>query len=153
MNWKQKKRVGIVVSVLACLLVAGAIFGFAAVVWKAWVRSGNAVTAIENLKTIDAVERQYYATHGRKFGTFDELVRERLLDARFSGEAPVVDGYVYQLTISQDTTHGSTYVLTANPLNSSTGRNHLYRDSKSDVIRINSDRRAGPDDPPVIYKP
>ena len=147
------KKIVIGVAGVVCLFAAGILLWVAAAGWKAWVRSGNAVTAIQNLKTIGRAETQHYASHGRKYGTFQELVSERLLDARFNGEAPVVDGYVYNLTISHNATNGSTYVLTANPLNSSTGRNHFYVDSKSDVIRINSFGRAGPDDPPVIYKP
>ena len=154
MTRTRKIVIGVVGGVLVCLVaIAGILVGAATVGWRAAVRSGNAVAAIKALETIAAIQNQYYATHGRKFGTFDELASEQLLDSRFRGEAPVVDGYVYKLTISHNAANGSTYVVTANPLNSSTGRNHFYRDSTSDVIRVNSDRIAGPDDPPVIYKP
>jgi hypothetical protein len=152
MTRTQKIVIGVAV-VLVCLFAAGVLLWVAAAGWKASVRSGNAVTAIQNLKTIGWAETQYYTTQGRKYGTFQELFREQLIDARFAVEAPVVDGYVYQITISQNATHGSTYVLTANPLDSSTGRNHFYVDSTSDVIRVNSSRRAGSDDPPLLYKP
>ena len=154
MTRTRKIVFGVVSGVLVCLLlIAGILVGAATIGWRAAVRSGNAVAAIQHLKTIDLAQRQYYAAHARRFGTFADLVSEQLLDSRFNGDAPVVDGYVYQLTISQQAANGSTYVLTANPLNSSTGRNHFYLDSTSDVIRVNSDRTASPHDPPVIYKP
>ncbi|HKP38882.1 MAG TPA: hypothetical protein VJT71_18635 [Pyrinomonadaceae bacterium] len=149
MTRTRKIVIAVVGGVLVCLVViAGILVGAATVGWRAAVRSGNAVAAIKALETIDAAERQYHATQGQKYGTFQDLVREQLVDSRFNTEAPVVDGYVYKLTISHNG-----YVVTANPLNSSTGRNHFYRDSTSDVIRVNSDRIAGPGDPPVIYKP
>lgn len=154
MTRTQKIVIGVGSGVLVCfIIIAGIVVGAATVGWRAAVRSGNAAAAIRHLKTIGFVQNQYFATHGRKYGTFDDLARESLIDARFRGETPVVDGYVYQLTISQNATVGSMYVVTANPLDSSTGRNHFYVDSTSGVIRVNSFRRAGPDDPPVLYKP
>jgi hypothetical protein len=132
------------------LAVAGVLLGAAVIGWKSALRSGNEAATIQNLKTIGAVEIQYYNTHGRKFGTFEELIREKFLNKRFKGEPPLVDGYVFTLTVNPATGNArSSYVVTADPQDSSTGANHFYRDSLSDEIRVNPDRRAGPDDPPL----
>jgi Tfp pilus assembly protein PilE len=145
MTRTQKIVLGFVIGVVVCLFIAGILLGAAHVGWKSAVRAGNEAATIQNLKTIGTVERQYYVSHGRKFGTFEELVREQLVDARFRDEAAVVDGYVLTLTINP--TSGNTqpkYVVTADPQQSSTGINHFYRDSSSDEIRVNPDHWAGP---------
>lgn len=151
MTRTKKIVIGVVIGVLVCLFViAGVLFGAAFIGWKSAVRAGNEAATIQDLKTISAVEIQYYNTHGRKFGTFEDLTREKFLNERFRGEALLVDGYVLTLTINPATGNArSSYVITADPLNSSTGTNHFYLDSSSNEIRVNPDRRAGPDDPPL----
>jgi Tfp pilus assembly protein PilE len=149
MTQTQKVVLGFAIGVLVCLLlITGILVRAATIGWKAAMRSGDETAAIQSLKTIDVVQKQYYATHARKFGTFEDLTREQLLDVRFRREAPVVDGYVYQLTIAGDISNArQMYLLTADSLNSSTGTNHFYRDSSSDEVRFNPEHRAGPNDP------
>jgi Tfp pilus assembly protein PilE len=149
MTRTKKTILGLAIGVLVCLLlITGVLVGAATIGWKSAVRSGNETAAIKSVRTIAAIEIQYYNTHGRKFGTFEELVNESLLDARFKGEAPVVDGYVYHLTINQSAANSQPmYFVTADPQDSSTGRNHFYLDSSSDEIRVSPNQKAGPKDP------
>jgi Tfp pilus assembly protein PilE len=149
MTRTKKIVLGLAIGVLVCLLlITGMLIGAATIGWKSAVRAGNESVAILNLRTIAAIENQYHNTHGRRFGTFEELTGEQLLDARFRGEAPVVDGYVYQLTINQTAANGQAmFVVTADPQDSSAGTNHFYRDSSSDEVRVNPHQRAGPKDP------
>lgn len=149
MTRTQKTILALVIGVpVGLLLIAAVLVGAAIRGHEAAMRAGNETVAIKILETIAAEENYYVATHRLRFGTFAELVNESLIDARFKGEAPVVDGYVYQLTINQPAPNAQPmFALTADPQDSSTGRNHFYRDSSSEEIRFNPDRRAGPKDP------
>jgi Tfp pilus assembly protein PilE len=153
MTRTQKTVLGIAIGVLVCSLViavVGILLGAATVSWKSAVRAGNEVAAKKSLRTIAPIEIQYYNTHNRKFGTFEELIGEQLLDARFRGQAPVVDGYVYQLTIGGGTSNAQPiYFVTADPQDRSTGTTHFYLDSSSREIHVNPNQRAGPNDPPL----
>ena len=155
MTRTKKIILGLAIGLLVCLLlVTGVLVGAATIGWKSAVRSGNETSALKGVSTIAAIETQYFNTHGRKFGTFEELVHESLIDARFRGEAPVVDGYVYHLTINQSAANGQLmYLVTADPQDSSTGRNHFYLDSSSYEIRVNPNQKAGPNDPAWQKKP
>lgn len=151
MTVTRKIVIGVATGVLVCLLlVAGVVIGAATIGWRSAVRSGNEAATSKSLQTIGFVQKQYYATHGRKYGTFAELIGEQLLDARFKADAPVVDGYVYRLTINPTGANAQPmYAVTADPLDSSTGTKHFYGDSSSREIRVNPNQRAGPNDPPL----
>lgn len=151
MSRTQEIVIGVVSVVLACLLlIAGILVGAATIGWRSAVRSGNEAASIQNLKAIGWAETRYYATQGRKYGMLEELASEQLIDARFKADAPVVDGYVYQLTIVAGTSNArQMYFVTADPMDSSTGTSHFYRNSSSEEIRGNPDHRAGPNDPPL----
>jgi Tfp pilus assembly protein PilE len=149
MTRTKKTVLGIAIGVLVCSVVAAGfvLVGAVTIGWKSAMRAGNETAAIKTLRTIAAVETQYYNTHGRKFGTFGELADEQLLDARFRGEAPIVDAYVYRLTIVGDSSNApQKYVVTADPQDGSAGINHFYLDSSSGEIHVNSNQRAGPND-------
>jgi Tfp pilus assembly protein PilE len=150
MTRTQKIVIGLAVPVLVCLFIAGVLFGAAVIGFKSAVRAGNEAATIQDLKTISAIEIQYYNTHERQFGTFEDLIRQKFLNERFKGEPPITDGYVFTLKVSQVTGNGrSSYVLTADPQDSKTGTNHFYLDSSLTEICVNPDRRAGPNDPPL----
>jgi hypothetical protein len=151
MTRTQKIVTGVVIAVLVCLLAAGGfLFGAALIGWRAATRAGNEAATVQNLRTIGAVEIQYYNTHGRRFGTFEDLIREELLSDKFKGEAPVTDGYVLKLTVTSATANANaSYSVTADPQDDNTGRNHFYFDSSLEEIRINPNHRAGPNDPPL----
>ena len=131
--------------ILCFVLLAAAIFGH-----RAANRAGNEAATIQNLRTIGALEIQYYNTHGRRFGTFEDLTREQFLSAKFRGEAPVTDGYVLNLTVTPATANATaSYSVTADPQDDGAGTKHFYLDSSSNEIRVNPNHRAGPNDPPL----
>jgi hypothetical protein len=103
-----------------------------------------------DLKTIAAVEIQYYNTHSRTFGTLDQLIKEEMLSFKFSGSPPAADGYVFILRLTPKTSgQQGSYVLNADPQSNATGGKHFYVDSTSPTIRVNQDQPAGPNDPPL----
>ncbi|MEK6336932.1 MAG: hypothetical protein AABM67_18570 [Acidobacteriota bacterium] len=139
--------IGVVAVVLLVVIAIGILIGASVIGWKSALRSGNEAATIQNLGTIAAVEIQYYNAHSRNFGTFEQLVQDGF-DARFSGNPPVVDGYVFTLKLVPKTaSQASSYKLNADPESSSSGKNHFYLESADGVIRVNADHPAGPDDP------
>jgi hypothetical protein len=116
--------------------------------FRAATRAGYEAATLQNLKTIAAVEAQYFITHKRSFGTSDQLISEQMLNSKFSGNPAVVDGYVFTLSLARKPDGASSwYKITADPQDESTGRNHFYLDSDEGRIRVNPDGQAGPTDP------
>jgi Tfp pilus assembly protein PilE len=143
---------GIIISVVAVVLLVVIAIGTSVSfhLWRAAKRSGNEAATVQNLKTIAAVQIQYYNTHNRTFGTFDQLIKDGLLDARFAGDLPLVDGYTFTLKVTTRTASVKTsYTLNADPQSGASGRNHFYLDSTSFAINVNADQPAGPNDPPL----
>jgi type II secretory pathway pseudopilin PulG len=150
MTKAEKVIIGIVVVVLVGLAVLGVILGAAVYGWKAAQRAGNEAATIQNMKTIAAVEIQYYNTHNRTFGTFDQLIKEQMLTSKFSGDRPASDGYILSLKVTPKTANQpSSYTLSADSQSDSTGKRHFYLDSASATIHVNSDQTAGAGDPPL----
>jgi Tfp pilus assembly protein PilE len=146
----KKIIIGVVALVLLIAIVIGIVVAAGFVSWKAAVRSGNEAAALQHLKTITAAELQYYHLHTRTFGTFDQLIKDGLLDARFSGDLPVVDGYTFSLKVTPKTASVQTwYALNADPKGTSTGKNHFYVDPTAAAIHLNADQPARASDPPV----
>ncbi len=138
----------IVIAIIA-LLIGAATYAF-----RSAQIQGHETATIKALDTISVVELQYFNTHNRTFGTFDQLVNEKLLDVRFSGTPPVVDGYILTLKVTPKTTsQQASYTLNADPQQTdgvgATGRNHFYIDSTAGTKHVNPDQTAGPNDPPL----
>lgn len=107
-------------------------------------RAGNEAATIQNLKTIKAVETQYFNNH-QTFATLDQLVKEELLSSRFAVHPPIIDGYAFGLII--ESAPVSSFTLSADPASDSTGTKHYYLESNSDDIHVNRTAPAGPNDP------
>ena len=107
-------------------------------------RAGNEAATIQNLKTINAVEAQYFIKH-QTFATLDQLVKEQLLSSRFAVHPLVVDGYALGLII--ESAPVSSFTLSADPVSDSTVAKHYYIESISGDIHVNLAAPAGPNDP------
>src|ERR1051325_2305920 len=82
----------IVIAIIGILIAVG-VTG-----WKAAVKAANEAAAIKTLRTIAEQQMLYYNSHQRSsFGTFDEMLKENMLDTRFAGTSPIVDGYGFQM--------------------------------------------------------
>ena len=142
-HW-QKVLIGLAIAFVAGLFLLGFFAGVAVYGFRAAQRAGNETATVQNMKTIAAVEAQYFITHNRRFGSFDELMKEDMLSSKLAGSPPLADGYAFDLRID-----GSSYKLNADPINDTYGKNHFYLDSTSPAIHVNPDHQAGPDDPLV----
>ena len=139
----------IVIAIIGILIAVG-ITG-----WKAALRSANEAAAIKSMRTVAEQQMLYYNSKQRTtFGTFEELRRENLLDNRYDGTTPVVEGYIFTLrVIPRSTTQQAGYTLNADPQISegvsATGKNHFYLDSDTNTIRVNDSAPATVSDPSI----
>src|SRR4030081_2090030 len=117
------------IELMIVIAIIGILIGAAVYGWNAAQKAGNEAATMQNLKTIAAVQIQYYNTHSRTFGTFEQLVKEQMLTSKFDGNPPSPDGYVYTMKVTPKTAGSPTsYTLNCDPQTDTTGTNHFYID-------------------------
>ena len=139
----------IVIAIIGILIAVG-VTG-----WKAAVKAANEAAAIKNLRTIAEQQMLFYNAHQRSaFGTFEEMRKENLLDAKWDSNPPVVEGYVFTMkVIPKSPSQQPGYTINADPQVSegvgATGKNHYFIDSDSATTHVNSSQPATAADPPI----
>jgi prepilin-type N-terminal cleavage/methylation domain-containing protein len=135
------------IELMIVIAIIGILIGAAVMGWQAATRAGNEAATLQNLRTIAAVQIQYYNTHSRSFGTFEQLTKEQLLSSKFAGSPPYVDGYILTLKVTPKTaTSTSSYTLNGDPISTGDGTTHFYIDNTDSSIHVNSTQPAGPND-------
>jgi type IV pilus assembly protein PilE len=135
------------IELMIVIAIIGILIGAAVYGWKAAQKAGNEAATLQNLKTIAAVQIQYYNTHGRTFGTFEQLVKDQMLSSKFAGNPPNVDGYILNMKVTPKTaTSPTSYTLNADPQSEAAAGRHFYIDSGDGSIHVNQDQPAGPND-------
>jgi prepilin-type N-terminal cleavage/methylation domain-containing protein len=143
------------IELMIVIAIIGILIGVGIVGYRAAIRAANEAAAVKTLRSIAEQQMLYYNAHQRStFGTFEEMRKENLLDSRFDGTTPVVDGYVYTMkVIPKSTTTQPTYTVNADPQvptgTGATGTNHYYVDSDTNTIHVNRDQPATANDPPI----
>src|SRR6266850_5922416 len=136
------------IELMIVIAIIGILIGAAVVTFRASQKSGNEAATMQNIRTIAAVQIQYYNTHARTFGTFEQMVKEQMLTSKFAGNPPSTDGYIFTLKVTPKTAGAPTsYTLNADPQTESSGTNHFYIDSTDSSIHINAAQPAGSADP------
>ena len=154
-NNRSAERGFSLIELMIVIAIIGILIAVGVTGWKAAVRSTNEAAAIKELRTIAEQQMLYYNSHQRSaFGTFDEMLKENLLDTRFAGSTPVVDGYVFQMrVVPKSTTTQPGFAINSDPQVTdgvgATGKNHFYLDSESNTIHVNPTQPATVADPPI----
>jgi prepilin-type N-terminal cleavage/methylation domain-containing protein len=134
------------IELMIVIAIIGILIGAAVIGYKAAMKSGYEAATLQNMNTIAAVQIQFFNTHSRSFGTFEQLTKDAGLSSKFSGNPPVADGYTYTLKVVPKTpSSASSYTLNADPQD--TSGSHFYLDSNDSSLHVNPSQSAGPNDP------
>ena len=154
-NTKKNQRGFSLIELMIVIAIIGILIGVGVAGYRSAIKAANEAAAVKTLRSIADQQMLYFNAHQRNaFGTFEEMRKENLLDSRFDGTTPVVDGYVYTMkVIPKSTTAQPGYTINADPQVptgvSATGKNHYYVDSDTNTIHVNDNQPAAVTDPPI----
>src|ERR1051326_4204878 len=105
------------IELMIVIAIIGILIGVGIVGYRAAIRAANEAAAVKTLRSIAEQQMLYYNAHQRStFGTFEEMRKENLLDSRYDGTTPIVDGYVYTMkVIPKSATAQPGYTVNADP--------------------------------------
>lgn len=137
------------------IAIIGLLIGVGTYAWSSMIQSGNETSAQQAIRNIQTLQAQYASRNQGRFGKFDDLIRVVNLDEKYAGERPVVNGYLFTLTVEEPTEgRPAFYSINADPQVSEgvtrTGTRHFYTDSSLSTIRGTDENRPAKADDPSI---
>src|SRR5436190_5850778 len=143
------------IELMIVIAIIGLLIGVGAIAWNAVIKAGNETAAAQSVDNIRKFEAQYASRNKGNFATFDELIQKVSLDEKFKGEKPVVNGYVYTLTVEPaSSSRPAFYSIIADPQVgegvTATGNRHYYTDSSLSTIKGTDENRPAKADDPSI---
>ena len=143
------------IELMIVIAIIGLLIGVGAIAWGAMIRSGNETAATQTLDRIRTYQAQFASRNRGKFAKFEDLVRVAGLDEKFAGERPVVNGYIYTLTIEDASeSKPAFYAVNADPQVgegvTATGIRHFYTDSSLGTLKGTDENRPAKADDPSI---
>ena len=142
------------IELMIVIAIIGLLIGVGSIAWGAMIRSGNETSAAQTLDRIRTYQAQYASRNRGRFATFDQLVQQAGLDDKFTGERPVVNGYVFTLTLEEpSSSRPGSYKINADPQVptgiAATGTRFFYTDSTLGTIKANDTQPAKAEDPSI----
>jgi len=136
----------IVIAIIG-ILVAATTYGFRRMTMRA-----NETAAIETVRRIQQFQSDYQLGHKGNYASFNDLIKDGLLDSSFSGDSPVVSGYVFTMQVTPKSPNApASFKLYADPQVptgiGATGQRFFYVDESVGTIRVNDTQRASQNDP------
>lgn len=136
------------IELMIVIAIIGILVGVGVYGWKQATRRGNEAAATQMLIRISQNEADYYLGHRGEYGSFEQLIKEGF-DDRFTGDAPLVSGYVFTLKVRpRSASEAAFFSVNADPQGGTAG-NHFYIDPNLSTIRMNPDQPATATDLPV----
>ena len=143
------------IELMIVIAIIGLLIGVGTIAWQAVIRSGNETAAAQSVDNIRKFQAQYASRNKGSFATFDELIAKVSLDEKFKGENPVVNGYIFTMTVEPaSATKPGFYSIVADPQVAdgvtATGTRHYYTDSSLSTIKGTDENRPAKADDPSI---
>lgn len=143
------------IELMIVIAIIGLLIGVGAIAWGAMIRSGNETAAATMIDRIRTYQAQYAARNRGRFANFDDMIRTSGLDDKFAGERPVVNGYIFTLTLEEPSdARPGFYSINADPQVpegvTATGTRRFYTDSSLGVIKATDENRPAKADDPSI---
>jgi prepilin-type N-terminal cleavage/methylation domain-containing protein len=154
-NFKNQQGFNLIELMIVIAIIA-LLIGVGVPAWQSMVRSGNETTAAQSIQTIKTLQAQYASKHQGKFAAnFDELIKSAQLDERFTGQNPVVNGYIFTMKVEEPSgTKPAVYSVNADPQSSeglqATDTRHFYFDSTLAATKGTEENRPAKADDPSI---
>ena len=142
------------IELMIVIAIIGLLIGVGSIAWGAMIRAGNENAAAQTLDRIRTYQAQYASRNRGKFATFDQLVTASGLDEKFTGDRPVVNGYVFTMTLEEpSSSKPASYKVNADPQVptgiTATGTRFFYTDSAIGTIKANDTQPAKAEDPSI----
>jgi len=143
------------IELMIVIAIIGLLIGVGTIAWTAVIKAGNETAAAQSIDNIRKFEAQYASRNHGNFATFDELIAKVSLDEKFKGEGPLVNGYIFKLTVEPaSASRPSSYSITADPQVgegvTATGTRHYYTDSSLSSIKATDENRPSKVDDPAL---
>ncbi len=143
------------IELMIVIAIIGLLIGVGTIAWQAVIRSGNETAAAQSVDNIRKFQAQYASRNKGSFATFAELIAKVSLDEKFKGESPVVNGYIFTMTVEPaSATKPGFYSIVADPQVAdgvtATGTRHYYTDSSLSTIKGTDENRPAKADDPSI---
>lgn len=143
------------IELMIVIAIIGLLIGVGAIAWGSMIKAGNETAASQTIDRIRTYQAQYASRNRGKFAKFDDMIRVSGLDDKFAGERPVVNGYIFTLTIEDPTdARPAFYAINADPQVgegvTATGNRHFYTDSSLGTIKATDENRPAKADDPSI---